>query len=101
MDKMIIASLVASLAWSPVVVHAHGDEHKTSANAATKKEQKEWGIAGDRKLVKRTFNVSMTDQMRFHPDKIELKQGETIRIVLKNTGTLLHEMVIGTKKELE
>ena len=43
----------------------------------------------------------MTDNMRFTPDKIEVKQGETIKIVLKNEGKMLHEFVIGTKKELD
>ena len=43
----------------------------------------------------------MSDNMRFTPDKIEVKQGETVRISLKNSGKILHEMVIGTKNELD
>lgn len=80
---------------------AHGDDHAKKKPAAVKKEQKAWGIAGDAKAAKRTINIAMTDQMRFLPDKIEVKQGETIKFVLKNEGKMLHEMVIGTKKELE
>ena len=82
-------------------VSAHGDDHAKKKPAAVKKEQKAWGIAGDAKAAKRTINIAMTDQMRFLPDKIEVKQGETIKFVLKNEGKMLHEMVIGTKKELE
>ena len=82
-------------------VSAHGDDHAKKKPAAVKKEQKAWGIAGDAKAAKRTINIAMTDQMRFLPDKIEVKQGETIKFVLKNKGKMLHEMVIGTKKELE
>lgn len=81
--------------------YAHGDDHARKKPAAVKKEQKAWGIAGDAKAVKRTINITMTDNMRFTPDKIEVKQGETIKFVLKNDGKMLHEMVIGTKKELE
>ena len=80
---------------------AQGDDHAKKKPAAVKKEQKAWGIAGDAKAAKRTINIAMTDQMRFLPDKIEVKQGETIKFVLKNKGKMLHEMVIGTKKELE
>ncbi len=51
--------------------------------------------------VTRTINVNMTDDMRFHSSKIVVKQGETIRIVAKNSGKLKHEMVLGTQKELK
>ena len=80
---------------------AHGDAHDKKKMVAVKKEQKPWGIAGDAKTAKRTITIAMTDQMRFVPDKIAVKQGETIKFVLKNEGKMLHEMVIGTKKELE
>ena len=94
----LIATFVLAM---PTLSPAHeGKDHK-KANAPVKKEQKEWGIAGDAKNVKRTIRLAMTDNMRFTPDKIEVKQGETIRISLKNDGMVLHEMVIGSKKELD
>ena len=43
----------------------------------------------------------MSDNMRFTPDRIEVKQGETIKFTAKNEGKILHEFVIGTKKELD
>ena len=79
---------------------AHGDK-KDVKSSPVKKEQKAWGIAGDAKAAKRTVPVGMTDDMRFTPGKIEVKQGETIRFTLKNNGKLLHEFVIGTKKDLD
>jgi len=81
--------------------YAHGEDHTKKKAAAVKKEQKPWGIAGDAKATKRTITITMTDNMRFTPDKIAVKQGETIKFLLKNDGKMLHEMVIGTKKELE
>jgi uncharacterized cupredoxin-like copper-binding protein len=65
------------------------------------KEQTDWGIAGDAKAAKRTVVITMLDSMRFSPDKIAVKQGDTIRFVMKNTGTLGHELVIGTKAKLD
>ena len=41
----------------------------------------------------------MTDNMRFMPDKLEVRQGETIKFVVKNSGKVMHEFVIGTKAE--
>ena len=99
--KKLLPTLVAIvLAASGAASLAHGDDHARKP-AMVKKEQKEWGIAGDAKAVKQTINLSMSDAMRFTPDKIEAKQGDSIKLVLKNTGTQMHELVIGTKKELE
>jgi uncharacterized cupredoxin-like copper-binding protein len=81
---------------------AHNDETHTKPAGHVKKEQKDWGIAGDAKMVKRTIEISMADTMRFSPDKIDVKQGETVKFIVKNTSTaVLHEFVIGTKKENE
>ena len=79
---------------------AHGDTHAAKTLVA-KKEQKPWGIAGDAKSVTRTVRISMSDTMRFTPDKIEARQGETIRLVMKNTGKVMHELVLGSRQELE
>jgi uncharacterized cupredoxin-like copper-binding protein len=80
---------------------AHGDGAKTHKPAAVIKEQKDWGIAGDARSVTRTVTLTMDDNMRFTPDKLSFRQGETVRFVIRNQGKLLHELVIGTKKELD
>ncbi len=51
--------------------------------------------------MRRSITITMTDQMRFSPDKLQIKQGETVKFIIKNQGKMLHEMVIGTKKELD
>lgn len=100
--KFIQATLIATImSIFTLGATAHESHHKNEKNTVVKKEQKEWGIAGDAKNVKRTIKLSMSDAMRFTPDQINVKQGETVRISLKNTGKTLHEMVIGTKKELD
>lgn len=100
MKKFLQTFAAVLIAASSTLAIAHGDDHDKKP-AMVKKEQKEWGIAGDAKAVKHTVRLSMSDTMRFTPDKIEVKQGDTVKIVLKNTGTQMHEMVIGTKKELD
>jgi len=96
--KLIAACLC--IYWSTASFAHENTPHKAKTSAVVK-EQKDWGIAGDAKAVKRTITLTMDDNMRFTPDKLEVKQGDTIRFVVKNQGKQLHEMVIGTKKELD
>ena len=92
--------VVLSLAGSPLA-QAHGPQaHGAKANAPLVKEQKLWGIADEGKNAKRTIEIAMTDNMRFTPDVINVKLGETVRLVAVNDGKVLHEIVIGTPEEL-
>lgn len=59
------------------------------------------GKPGKASEVTRTVNVDMTDNMRFAPAKIAVKKGETIKFVVKNSGKVRHEMVLGSMKELK
>jgi len=70
--------------------HAHGADHASAA-----------GMAGDPAKADRTVEVQLNDTMRFTPDVIKAKAGETIRFKVVNKGKLPHEMVIGTKEELD
>jgi uncharacterized cupredoxin-like copper-binding protein len=96
--KVLVLSVFLAISSS---AFAHGDAAHTKTVGAAKKEQKEWGVAGDAKSVARTVNITMLDTMRFSPDKLDVKQGETIKIIIKNAGSMLHELVIGTKKDLD
>ena len=51
--------------------------------------------------VSRTVEVEMRDSMQFVPSKLSVKQGETLRIVVKNAGQLTHEIVLGDEKDLK
>jgi uncharacterized cupredoxin-like copper-binding protein len=65
------------------------------------KEQKAWGIAAEASEAKRTITIAMGDDMRFKPDVIDVREGETVRLAIRNRGKLLHELVIGTQQELD
>ncbi|WP_082536157.1 MULTISPECIES: cupredoxin domain-containing protein [unclassified Roseateles] len=95
----LVAGALAILLTSSAAI-AHG-EKPHGAKTPVRQEQKAWGIAGDAKKVTRTVTLKMTDNMRFTPDRVELKLGETVRFVVHNDGKMLHELVIGTKKELD
>ena len=77
--SIITTAIAFALCSQSTFAHQnHSDKKKPVAAAA--KEQKDWGIAGDAAKVTRTIAVSMSDKMRFTPDKIEIKQGETVRV---------------------
>jgi uncharacterized cupredoxin-like copper-binding protein len=59
-----------------------------------------WGVQGDPRKATRTIVIDMADTMRFSPDAIAIEPGATVKFVLKNGGTQLHEMVIGTEAAL-
>lgn len=87
------------VATSPAV--AHGNETHPERGAPVLKDQKAWGIAGDRESVTRTIDIRMLDSMRFVPDRVEIRQGETIRLRISNAGQAMHEYVLGTRQDLE
>jgi len=70
--------------------HSHGPDKAPAIG--------EVGVAAN---VSRTVEVEMSDTMRFTPAAINAQQGETIRFVVKNSGQLSHEFVLGTEKDLK
>ncbi|MBI1904789.1 MAG: cupredoxin family protein [Rhodocyclales bacterium] len=59
------------------------------------------GVPGNPDEVTRAVEVTMDDSMRFVPDSVVVKAGETIRFFARNTGTMTHEMVIGSMADLK
>lgn len=95
----VVATLILTVtpaAW------AHGDAKKPhAAKKAISTEEKTFGREGDPGKATRTVNVDMSDKMRFTPDSLTLKQGETVKFVVKNSGKIMHEFVLGTMSELK
>lgn len=58
------------------------------------------GKPGVAAKAKRTVTIEMSDTMRYTPSDIQVKQGETVRFIVKNTGQVKHELSLGTEKEL-
>lgn len=58
------------------------------------------GKPGVAAKVSRTITIEMGDNMRYTPSSIQAKQGETLRLVVKNNGKMMHELSLGTEKEL-
>lgn len=78
------------------VARAHDEAHSHSGAA----REYAWGRAGDAGKATKTVRVEMADTLRYSPERIAAKRGETVRFVVHNAGKLPHEMVIGTEREL-
>ena len=92
--NVLFAVCGIALTVASAQVWAHGnDPHRPGLDDT-------FGKPGDPTKVSRTVEVDMTDAMRFTPVTISVKKGETVRFVVKNSGQLKHEMVLGTAKEL-
>jgi len=101
--KLIPSVPAIGLALAAGLALAHGDEqHGASATGGHDHGHgAAIGAPGDAAKTTRTVSVDMTDNMRFNPSSIRVKQGETVRFVVKNSGQLKHEFVLGTEKELK
>lgn len=99
MRTLLAAALSAALASGPAFAHGEAG-HGRKARAISTAEW-DFGREGDRQRISRTIRIEMSDRMRFAPAELEIRQGETVKFVVRNGGKLMHEMVIGTMKELE
>ncbi len=90
------------LAGAAFAALAHeGHDAKPHAASTLAPEQKAWGIAGKTADVRRTIDIAMADDMTFTPSVIEVREGDTVRLRLKNRGQELHELVLGTAAEID
>jgi uncharacterized cupredoxin-like copper-binding protein len=99
MKTLSAAALVAALAFLPPPGAAH-DTH-AGPPATQPMVETAFGRTGDPQRVARTIRVEMADTMRFTPASIEVKRGETVRFEIRNSGKVMHEMVLGTLEELK
>jgi uncharacterized cupredoxin-like copper-binding protein len=82
--KFAVAALAMSV--SLTAMGAGSSDHGHGATA---------GMPGKASDVSRTINVEMYDNY-YEPESIEVKPGETLRFVVSNKGSLVHEFNIGT-----
>jgi len=86
LTSILAVSAVGALAAG---LHSGGHGHAEMMNA---------GMPGDASKVDRTIEVTMKEtddgDMIFEPNSLQIRQGETIRFVIKNAGELEHEFIL-------
>jgi uncharacterized cupredoxin-like copper-binding protein len=73
----------------------------TNAAQASPGHASALGKPGDPAKVDRTIEIATGDNMRFSPNEIRVRRGQTIRFRVVNGGQMKHEMVLGTLAELK
>jgi uncharacterized cupredoxin-like copper-binding protein/Cu/Ag efflux protein CusF len=89
-----LAALIAMASSAAAASGNHAGGHGHDADDVI-------GQPGVAAQATRSVNVDMTDSMRFTPANIHVRQNETVRFVITNSGRLKHELVLGTEKELK
>ncbi len=91
---------VGAVALSLLALNAFASGSHDGAHAA-KAAKNAVGKPGKAAQVSRSVTVDMNDAMRFIPASIQVKQGETVKFTVKNSGKIKHEMVLGSIQELQ
>lgn len=89
---LVFASALVAFTAPPVTA---GGRHATGHDDWAK-----IGRPGDPKKVVRAVEINAYDTMRFNHAQFTVRQGETVRIVVRNAGKLPHELVLGDEKSL-
>jgi uncharacterized cupredoxin-like copper-binding protein len=93
---VLASAAMTGIAWG------HGSEgKKAEKKPAQAIEEKSFGRPGDPKKVTHTINIDMRDSMEYLPNGLRLKVGDTVKFVVRNSGRIMHELVLGTMDELK
>ena len=95
--EAIAGALMLAVSAGPTF--AHGPTHGSSDPNLTMTTTA-FGQTGDPANVSKTVQIGMADTMRFTPAELTVRQGDTVRFVIRNAGKVMHEMVIGTADDL-
>lgn len=87
----VLSAVAAHASGSHAGDHGHGNHDQAMAI----------GQPGRASEATRTIQVDMSDNMRFTPESIQVRQGETVRFVVKNIGKIKHELVLGSTQDLQ
>ena len=88
---LVSTVLLSVSAWAGAGPAGHSHDETFSA-----------GEPGDPKKPARTVQITMGEadgKMMFVPNKVEVKNGEQIKFMLRNSGELDHEFVLATTQE--
>ncbi len=93
--------IFSTLMLAGTLAHAHGTpgpvDHSPPIEPDIVAIETGFGRMGATPDVTRTVEISMGDDMRFTPSALSVSQGETIRILLRNTGKMQHNFMLGTE----
>ncbi|AHI28170.1 cupredoxin domain-containing protein [Marinobacter similis] len=86
--RLVIATLAMSFAMTAMGAGSHQSGHGQGHGMSG-------GKPGEASEASRTIKIDMHDNY-YEPESIDVKAGETVRFVVSNKGSLVHEFNIGT-----
>jgi len=97
-----LSAVVLGVSLAPPAL-GHGSQHAGAQHLPANLDpvERPFGRTGDPKQAKRTVYISGHDDMTFRPSHLTVRQGETVRFVVRNDGRVQHELVLGTLEELQ
>lgn len=109
--RLLVTLLLTVLLPVPLIALAH-EAHEAHVPSAPKPDlrtqpteapptQQAWGVAAQAHQVRRTLTLTLNDRLRITPARITVREGESVRLRVRNTGKLPHEVVLGTPSELQ
>ncbi len=99
--SLIAASIIAGLSLSIAGMATASPGHKPGEGHGPM-EETAYGKPGDPRKPARTVLVTMREadgKMLFNHNRVEVRRGEQIRFIVKNIGSIDHEMVLATLEE--
>lgn len=96
-SRLTGAAVIAATFFVPLTAFAHTGTADASHGATVTGA----GRAGQLSNVTRTVTIGMADTMRFTPGDLVVERGQTVKIIARNDGEVLHEIVLGTREEIE
>ena len=94
--RNLLAATLFAVASFNVAAQAMSHHHEAAGHG-----EDVFGQPGAAGKITRTVKVDMSDNMRFTPEKLQVKAGDTIRFVVSNSGKIRHELVFGTEAQLK
>lgn len=85
-SKLLVAGMAFSMSATAFAAGAHGGGHGQGFAS---------GEPGKASEASRTITVEMYDNY-YEPEEISVEPGQTVRFVVENKGSLVHEFNIGT-----
>lgn len=99
----LLVPLVAALLSVPALAAGeHAGDHSEAVNphAGHDMQAMTLGHPGQAAAATRTIRIDADDTLRFAPNHVEVKQGETIRFIVTNKGQTKHEFALGSAEML-
>jgi uncharacterized cupredoxin-like copper-binding protein len=93
--SVVAGSVIAASYWGQLGGDGHDHDHGAVTAAAPTSSAAPAAPAGIRNVV-----VEVDDSKRITPQNWQAKQGETVRLIVVNTGQTRHELVIGPAAEV-